>query len=337
MKYQNLGRSGLKVSSVCLGAMMFGGRTEFSVAHQIVQIARDAGINFVDTADAYHCGASETMLGTILKDVRAEWIVASKVHNAMGDEPNQRGLSRYHILDACDASLKRLGRDHIDLYYLHKEDPNTPLAETVRAMGHLLDLGKIRYWGVSNYRAWRIAAIIRLCRELGVAEPVASQPLYNCLDRTAEVELLPCCSYFGLGVVPYSPLARGILTGKYSSLGDPDPQTRAGQKDRRMLQTEWRQESLDIARQLRKHAQHQGTTLPAFSIAWLLNNRMIVAPIVGPRTVSQMKAYLEGLEYQFKAEDEAIVDECVAAGHVSTHGYNDPAYPIEGRQSIVGS
>ena len=176
----------------------------------------------------------------------------------MGEDPNRGGLSRRWVLQAADESLRRLGTDHIDIYYLHKEDHSTPLAETVRAMGELIRQGKVRYFGVSNYRAWRVAEICNICDRLGIDRPIVSQPYYNAMNRMPEVEHLPACGYYGLGVVPYSPLARGVLTGKYRPDAPPDKDTRAGRNDKRMMQTEWRPESLRLAQQIREHAEAQG-------------------------------------------------------------------------------
>jgi aryl-alcohol dehydrogenase (NADP+) len=331
MRYVSLGRSGLKVSPLCLGTMMFGGATDETTSGTIIGMARDAGLNFVDTADVYNAGRSEEITGRAIAADRQAWIVATKACNPMGDGPNDRGLSRRWLHLACEASLRRLGTDWIDVYYLHKEDPSTPLEETVSAVGDLIRAGKIRHFGLSNFRAWRIAEVVRLCERAGVDRPVVLQPYYNALNRMPEVELLPACAHYGLGVVPYSPLARGILSGKYDPDAPPPEGTRAGRQDARMMQTEWRPESLRIARTLKEHAEARGTTPGRFALAWLLNNRLVTSPIAGPRTVEHMRDYLGVFDYAFTAEDEALVDSLVVTGHPSTPGYNDPAYPIEGR------
>ena len=183
------------------------------------------------------------------------WILATKLANQIGDDPNRGGLSRRWVLQAADESLKRLGTDYIDIYYLHKEDHATPLEETVRAMGDLMRQGKIRYFGVSNYRAWRVAEICNICDRLGIDRPIVSQPYYNAMNRMPEVEHFPACGYYGLGIVPYSPLARGVLTGKYRPDAAPDKDTRAGRNDKRMMQTEWRPESLKLAQEIKRHAE----------------------------------------------------------------------------------
>jgi aryl-alcohol dehydrogenase-like predicted oxidoreductase len=336
MDYVSLGRSGLKVSPLCLGTMMFGGRTDEADSRTIIGMARDAGLNFVDTADVYNEGRSEEIVGRAISDDRDAWVLATKACNPMGKGPNDRGLSRRWLTLACEASLRRLGTDWIDVYYLHKEDPSTPLEETVSALGDLIRQGKIRYFGLSNFRSWRIAEVVRLCERLGVDRPVVLQPYYNLLNRMPEVELLPACGHYGLGVVPYSPLARGVLSAKYDPDAPPPPGTRAGAEDKRIMETEWRRESLVIAKRLKEHADKLGITPAHFALAWLLNNRLVTSPIVGPRTIEQMRDYLGVFDYRFTAEDEALVDSLVVTGHPSTPGYNDPAYPIEGRLLRTG-
>ncbi|KAA2214430.1 aldo/keto reductase [Teichococcus oryzae] len=332
MEYRNLGRSGLKVSPLCLGTMMFGEATDEATAARIIDGARDRGINFIDTANAYNGGRSEEVTGRAIRAHRGHWVLATKLGNPVGPGPNDRGLSRRHCILATEDSLRRLGTDSIDILYWHKEDHATPLAETVHAMAELLRAGKIRHFGVSNHRGWRIAEICRLCDEAGIDRPVVSQPYYNALNRMPEVEHLPACNFYGLGVVPYSPLARGVLTGKYAPDAAPEPGSRAGRADRRMMETEWRPESLAIARTLRRHAEARGITAGQFAVAWVLNNRLVTAPIAGPRTEAQWQDYLGALDYRFTPEDEALVDSLVPAGHPSTPGYNDPAYPLEGRR-----
>jgi aryl-alcohol dehydrogenase-like predicted oxidoreductase len=254
----------------------------------------------------------------------------------MGDDPNRGGLSRRWVLQAAEESLKRLGTDYIDIYYLHKEDHSTPLEETVRAMAELIRAGKVRYFGVSNYRAWRVAEICNICDRLGIDRPVASQPYYNAMNRMPEVEHFPACGHYGLGIVPYSPLARGVLTGKYKPDAPPDKDSRAGRNDTRMMQTEWRPESLKLAQEIKQHAEAKGITAGQFAVAWVLNSAFVSSVIAGPRTEAHWDDYIRALDYRFTAEDEALVDRLVVTGHPSTPGYNDPAYPIEGRRSRTG-
>jgi len=337
MDYRGLGRSGLKVSPLCLGTMMFGGRTDEAASARIIAKGREAGVNFIDTADVYNAGASEQVVGRAIAADRDKWVLATKLGNVMGRSPNERGLSRKWTVQAAEASLKRLGTDYIDIYYLHREDHATPLAETVRAMGDLIAQGKIRYFGVSNHRSWRVAEICNRCDGLGIDRPVVSQPYYNAMNRMPEVEHLPACAYYGLGVVPYSPLARGILTGKYAPDAPPPEGSRASTNDARIRQTEWRPESLHFAQEIKVHAEAKGASANHFAVGWVLNNRLVTSVIGGPRTEAQWDDYLAALDYRFTAEDEALVDRLVPAGHPSTPGYTDPAYPIEGRVARVSA
>jgi aryl-alcohol dehydrogenase-like predicted oxidoreductase len=331
MQYRRLGASGLKVSPLCLGTMMFGGAADAATSARIVGRAREQGINFIDTADGYNGGESEAVTGQAIREHRSWWVLATKCFSPTGAGPNDRGLSRRHVQYAVEGSLRRLGVAEIDLLYLHKEDHATPLAETVHALADLIRAGKIRYFGVSNYRAWRVAEICRLCDEAGIDRPIASQPLYNALNREVEVEHLPACGHYGLGVVPYSPLARGVLTGKYQPDLPPEAGTRAGRQDRRMLELEWRPESLRIARTIADHARGRGMTPGQFAFAWVLNNQLVTAAIGGPRTEEQWEDYVGALNCRLDAADEALIDRLVSPGHPSTPGFNDPSYPLEGR------
>jgi len=331
MQYRPLGRSGLKVSPLCLGTMMFGGPTDEPTAARIIAHARDAGVNFIDTADAYTAGQSEEITGRAIAEHRHWWVLATKLANPTMPGPNGRGASRRHIQYAIENSLRRLNTDVIDVMYLHKEDPATPLGESVRALADAVRAGKIRYIGLSNYRVWRVAEISHLCDAEGIDRPIANQPLYNILNRQIETELLPACGFYGQGVVPYSPLARGVLTGKYDPAFPPPQGTRAGRADRRMMESEWRPESLAIAQQIAAHARALNLTPGQFAIAWILNNAFVSAAIGGPRTLEQWEEYLGAVTHKCTAEDEAFIDALVAPGHPSTPGYNDPAYPLEGR------
>lgn len=331
MQHRLLGRSGVRVSALCLGTMMFGDRTTRAESFEIVAASRDAGINFIDTADAYSKGESERITGAAIAADRSRWVVATKVANAMGSDPNRRGLSRRWLFQAIDESLERLGLDHVDIWYLHREDLETPLSETIGAVADIVRAGKVRYLGVSNHRAWRVAEIVNLCREAGISPPAVCQPYYNAFNRMPEVELLPACAHYGIGVASYSPVARGVLAGKYRPGEAPPDDSRAARKDRRMMQTEWRDESLVLAQRVAEHAAARGVTASQFAVNWVLHNRMISSAIVGPRTIAQMQEYLGALEHGFGIEDEALIDSMVAPGHPSTPGYSDPAYPIEGR------
>ena len=332
MEYRRLGRSGLEASVLCLGTMTFGDRTSEADAQRIVAAARDAGVNFVDTADAYAKGASERIVGAAIRAERRHWILATKGGNAVTGAPHEGGLSRRWLAQACDDSLARLATDWIDIYYLHRDDPHTPIAETVGAIGELIRAGKVRYFGLSNYRGWRIAEVVRECERQNVPPPVICQPYYNLLNRMPEVEILPACDHYGIGVAPYSPIARGVLSGKYGNDASAPSDSRAAVKDERFMETEHRAESYAIAQTLAAHAKRTGRTLAAFALAWLWANRILSSVIAGPRTLEQWNDYAAALGTRWTDEDEALVDGLVRPGHPSTPGYTDPRYPFFGRR-----
>ena len=331
MQYRNLGKSNLKVSALCLGSMMFGDQTEHAAAADIVAHAHAHGVNFIDTADVYSNGRSEEMVGALIKAQRHDWVLATKLGNKMSDRVNETHYSRSWMLREVEASLRRLQTDCIDIYYLHRDYDGMSLEEPLRALDDMLRAGKIRYWGVSNFRGWRIAEIVRLAALMGMAQPVVCQPCYNLLNRVPEIEILPACHHYGIGVASYSPVARGVLTGKYAPGAAPASGTRAGRSDKRMMDTEFRQESLRIAQQLGTHARAKGVTLAQFATAWVLANRILSSVVAGPRTLAQWQDYFPALDYVFTPEDEALVNGFVGAGHPSTPGYTDPAYPLNGR------
>lgn len=328
----SLGASGLKVTRLWLGTMMFGDQTDEAEAGRIVAASRDAGINAIDTADAYADGESERITGRLIAADRDRWVLATKLANPTGPGPNERGLSRGHMIRALDASLKRLGTDRVDILYLHREDPTTPLEETVAAMQHLLASGKVNYFGLSNFRAWRVARIAEMCRSAGVPAPIVCQPPYNAMTRGIETELLPCCAHYGLGVVAYSPLARGVLSGKYTPAAPPPAGSRAARGDKRILQTEFRAESLVLAQKVVEHARSRGRTPLQFALGWVWNNALVHGVIGGPKSLAQWQDYIAAMDAPFDGDDEALVDSLVAPGHASTPGYSDPAYPVEGRR-----
>ncbi len=331
MEYRRLGQSGVWVSPLCLGTMTFGLTTPEPEAARILDRARAAGFNFIDTADQYADGESERFLGRLLAKDREDWVLASKLGNPVAPGPNRTGLSPKHMHRALDASLQRLQSDYLDILYLHLDD-GTPLQAVIETLGDFLLKGKIRAWGFSNFRAWQIGEMVRLADQLGVARPVVSQPYYNAMNRMPEVEHLPACGHYGIAVVPYSPLARGILTGKYPPGQSPADDSRVGRKDTRMMETEFRDESLAIAQTLKRHAEARGMTAGQFALLWVLNNRLVTSVLTGPRTLEQLEGYLGALEHTFTSEDEALVDTLVVSGHPSTPGYNDPRYPLMGRQ-----
>ena len=334
--YHPLGASGLKVSKLWLGTMMFGDQTDGVQAASIVDASRDAGINAIDTANAYAAGESERITGRLIAADRERWVLATKLANPMGPGPNERGLSRKHMMSAVDASLKRLNTDFVDVLYLHREDATTPLEETLTAVAQLIERGKVHHFGVSNFRAWRVARVAEMCRAMGLPQPIVCQPPYNAMSRQIETELLPCCAHYGLGAVVYSPLARGVLSGKYKAGAAPPEGSRAARNDMRIMQTEFRPESLALAEKMADHARAHGLTPTQLALGWVWNNTLVNGVIGGPKTLAQWQDYLDALHTPFKAEDEAFVSGLVTTGHASTPGYNDPQYPLTGRVPHTG-
>jgi len=334
VRYRRLGRHGLQVSEITLGTMMFGGQTDEATARRIVDDALEQGINAIDTANNYNDGASEITVGKLIAGQRSRWVLSSKFVNPNPgvQGPNGRGASRHSVVESVEGSLRRLQTDYLDLYYVHREDPFTPVEETVRALADLIRAGKIRGYGLSNHSSWKLAEFCRVADLLNVERPTVSQPLYNLANRQIESEHLPAAEHYGIGVVSYSPLARGVLTAKYEPGAEPGSDTRAGRSDPRLHQTEWRPESLDLAQRIKDHAQARGITSGQFALAWVLNNRLISSTIAGPRTEEQWRDYVPALQYRFTEEDEAFVDGLVVAGHSSTPGYTDPSYPVTGRR-----
>ena len=331
MQYRRLGTSNLKVSTLCVGTMMFGKQTPFEEAARIVASAREHGINFIDTADVYNKGASEKDLGNLLAGQRQHWVLASKLGNPVSEAVNEGHYSRRWLMQQTDAMLARLQTDYLDILYLHRDYHKENLEEAVRALGDLIRAGKIRSFGLSNFRGWRIAEVVHLCKQLGVPQPAVCQPCYNLLNRGPEVEILPACAYYGLGVVPYSPLARGVLTGKYPPGQPPAEGTRAGSGDKRILETEFREASLVIAQKLKARCEAKGIAPGQFAAAWVLANPLVSSVIVGPRTLAHLEDIYAAVDLVLDQDDEAFINALVAPGHASTHGYNDPSHPFFGR------
>src|SRR5215831_626376 len=295
MDYRLLGRTGVRVSPLCLGTMMFGGQTSEADSIRIVHKALAAGINFVDTADMYHAGVSEQVVGKALSGRRQGVVLATKGRNKMGEGPNDWGTSRLHMRQALDASLQRLAVDHIDLYYIHSPDYNTPIDETLRFLDDAVHQGKILYPACSNFRAWRVCEALWTGDKLGLEPIAAVQPLYNLVNRDIEVELLPLCQAKNIGVVSYSPLARGILTGKYKP-GEAFPEgSRAARNDKRLREAELRDESLAISQQLAAHCKTKGVAPSQFALAWCLANPIVTSIILGPRTMDQFEDNMASL------------------------------------------
>ncbi len=334
MEYRTLGKAGVKVSRVCLGTMMFGGPTPEDESVRMIQHCLDLGINFLDTADKYNDGESERVVGRAIRDRRDDIVLATKVRIATGPGPNDAGSSRKHIRHAVDASLQRLGTDYLDLYYLHSPDPATPIEESLGALDDLVSAGKVLYVGCSNYWAWQVAQAVGLQERHGWDRFVAVQPLYNLANRDCETELLPMATALGLGVVSYSPLARGVLTGKYRADAPPPPESRAGRGNTRLLQTEFREANFTLAEQLATLAGDAGCTPSQLALAWVLANPLVTAPIIGPRTFEQLEDNLGALTVTIGPELEAAIDALVPPGEHTGRGFRDPAFPVTGRPPV---
>lgn len=331
MDYVNLGRTGVKVSPLCLGTMMFGGQTDETESTEIIQSALDSGINFIDTADIYNAGQSEVVVGRAIASRRQEVVLATKGRNPMGTHPNAKGATRLHLMQALNDSLKRLGTDYIDVYYTHTPDYETPIDETLRAMDDMVRSGKVHYIACSNFRAWRLCEALWTSDKLGLNRFVCVQPLYNIVNRDIEVELLPLCKEHKIGVVSYSPLARGILTGKYKP-GQAYPEgSRASRNDPRMLQAELRDASLEISQVITDYCEGKGVSPSQFALAWCLKNPIITSVIIGPKRMDQFLDNLICLNITITDEDEAFINNLVPPGEHSGKGFQDSAYPVTGR------
>jgi 1-deoxyxylulose-5-phosphate synthase len=320
MEYRRLGRTGLKVSELCLGTMTFRWTSTEAESYQVLDAAYAAGINFIDSADVYSRwapgnpgGVAETLLGNWLKNKpRDELVIATKVRSPMGNGPNDQGLSREHIMNAVEASLRRLQTDHIDLYQAHSPDENTPLEETLRAFDDLVHQGKVRYLGVSNYPAWQVALSLGLSAQYDLARVESVQPHYNLIWRGEfERELMPLCAHAGIGVIPYSPLQAGFLTGKYKR-GQPPPKGSRGETNERIQAWLHDERALNLLDQLDAIAQAQGWTMAQTALAWLLTNPVVTSAIIGADNVTQLHDSLAAAGKRLTPEEKKALDEASA-------------------------
>ena len=315
MRYRQLGTTGLRVSAIGLGANTFGPMISHHVdeadAISIARHAIDLGINHIDTADIYSTGVSETYVGKAIAGRRHEAIIATKVGLSMGDLPNDVGASRGRIMHSAEQSLRRLQTDYIDLYYIHRPDPNTPLGETLRALDDLLRQGKVRYIGCSNFAAWQIAQALGISDKRGYASFAVVQSRYNLLDRELEAEVLPCCAALGVGVVPYAPLRGGLLTGKYQ-FGKPPP---AGTRGRDNPDIEPRlndRSTFDLIERWTAFATERGHTLAELAVAWLLSRPEVCSVLTGATNTRQIEANARATDWDLPAGDAAQVDATLA-------------------------
>ena len=308
MEYMRLGRSGLKVSRVCLGTMTFGREADEATSFRLMDEYIDAGGNVIDTADVYSIGITESLVGRWLKarGCRDRVVLATKVFGDMGPGPNDGGLSRLHIQQAIDASLQRLQTDVIDLYQIHRWDPNTPPEETLAALDDLVRQGKVRYIGCSNLKGWHLQRFLSLSDRYGWARFVSIQPIYNALNRGIESEMLEVTETEGLGVIPYNPLAGGMLTGKYLHT-DKLPQGVRLQAFDMYHRRYYTQEALDLVERFVQAAHERDITPAQLALAWVLAEPRVTAPILGARTLEQLRDNLGGLEVRLSAEERAEI------------------------------
>ena len=316
MEYRKLGRTGLKVSELCMGTMQFGWTADEPLSHEILSKSYDQGVNFLDTADVYSRwvegnpgGVSEEIIGRWLKASgipRNQVVLATKVRGKMGEGPNDNGLSRLHIMDAVENSLRRLQTDYIDLYQTHSPDPDTPIDETLAALDALVRQGKVRYIGCSNYKAWQLMQALWTSDSAGMARFDSLQPHYNILHRAEfERELADVAETYGIGVIPYSPLAAGFLTGKYRRDADvPDSDRARGVQHRYFNERGWR--ILDVVAAV---AEARGASISQIALAWQLSNPVITSPIIGPRTLEQLDDNLGAAGMRLSSEEIDRINE----------------------------
>jgi aryl-alcohol dehydrogenase (NADP+) len=318
MEYVNLGRTGLRVSRLCLGTMTFGSTAwrpwilPEDASRPFIRHALDAGINFFDTADMYSRGVSEEIVGRALDDfaTRDQVVIATKAFFPMGDGPNDRGLSRKHLFDAIDASLRRLGTDYVDLYQIHRYDPHTPIEETLEALNDIVRAGKARYIGASSMYAWQFAQMLQVSERHGWARFVSMQNHYNLVYREEEREMNPYCARTGVALTPWSPLARGILTGSYRGGFDEGGTDRSKGGDRARTEMLYRgAATFDIADRVVEVAKKYGRTPAQISLAWLVNKPEVTSPVVGVSKISQIEQLVEATTIELDAEDVAYLEE----------------------------
>jgi len=325
MDYRLLGRTGVKVSPLCLGCMMFGGKTNAEDSYAIIDRAIDAGLNFLDTANVYSRGRSEEVTGEALKrnGKRQSIVLATKVHGVMADnEPNASGNSRRHIIEQCEASLRRLQTDYIDLYQIHRPQSDIPIDETLRAMDDLIRAGKVRYIGTSTFEAWQVVESLWVAKELHLNRFICEQPPYHILDRRIERGLIPVARTYGLAVIPWSPLAGGLLTGKYDRNTPPPADSRfADVATNPRLQARMVADVFDVVDGLKPLAQEKNCTLSQLALAWCVQQPGVTSPIIGPRTMEQLEDNLGALSVTITDSDRAAIDQLVPPGRMASPFY----------------
>ncbi len=301
MQYRTLGSSGLQVSVIGLGTNQFGGKVDADGVARIIHQALDMGVNFIDTADTYTGGRSEETIGRAIAGRREQVIVATKVGNPIGDGPNERGASRRRIMNGVEASLRRLGTDYIDLYQIHRFDPHTPFEETMRALDDLVRSGKVRYIGASNYAAWQLCRANDVAEMAGGVPFVSVQPHYHMLERGIEQELVPYCRAFGVGIIPYFPLAGGFLTGKYKEGAAPPPGSRGESSS--YVQQYFTAENFKKVEAWSEFARRRGRTMAELAVAWLLARPMVSSVITGVTSTEQLEHNVKAANWELSEAD----------------------------------
>ena len=309
MQYRQLGRSGLKISPICLGTMMFGGPTDEATSSRIIAKAREAGINFIDSADAYNGGQSEVVVGRAISNNRQNWILATKLANQIGDDPNRGGLSRRWVMQAAEESLRRLGTDHIDIYHVHEWDGQTRLEETLSALDYAVTSGRAAYVGISNYNGWQSAQAATWQKAVpGRAVLASHQVEYSLLNRRVEAEVVPAAEAMGLGLLPWSPLGRGVLTGKYRT-GTPADSRAASPHFANFVGGYLGERASRIVEAVVRAAEGLDWTPVEVALAWVRDRPGVVAPIVGARTAAQLKGSLSSEQCTLPPEIVAALDD----------------------------
>jgi aryl-alcohol dehydrogenase-like predicted oxidoreductase len=323
MDYRTLGRTGVKVSPLCLGTMNFGGPTNEADSMAIINRALDAGINFVDTANVYNRGESERIVGKALQEngQRDQVVLATKVYGRMGDGPNDLGVSRFHIIKACEDSLRRLQTDHIDLYQLHRPPMTVPQDETLRAFDDLVRAGKVRYIGCSTHPAWLVMEALAVSFKYGLNRYISEQPPYNLLDRRIENELVPLAQRHGMAIIPWSPLAGGILTAKYP-LDGKFPEGSRGARPSGRFPDRITRRGREVALQVAEMAQERGMTAAQLALLWVKDQPGITSPIIGPRTMAHLEDNLAVLERTLDDADRPLFDALVHPGNAVADFHN---------------
>ncbi len=307
MRYKRLGNSGLKVSVVGLGGNTFGRYVDEAGTARILHHALDLGLNFFDTADAYSQGVSEQHVGKALADRRERAVIGSKVALKMGDGPNDVGLSRHHIIAGVEASLRRLGTDYLDLLQVHQWDKDSPIEESLRALDDLVRSGKVRYLGCSNFTAWQLVQSLWVADKRGYAPFISVQPRYSLLDRAIEAELVPACRTFGVGIVPYSPLAGGILTGKYRGGARPVGARGTDQEGAGFFQRQLAGKDEAAVERLAGWAEARGRTIGELAVAWLASQPEVSTVIAGVTSIEQVEANVRAAAWELRADEVAEV------------------------------